>query len=155
MRLSFPVCLCLGLLFGVCTSALAQVSVSDGWARATFPMAKTGAIYLTLSNQSDSKLHLLSVKTPSDIAKEVQIHTTEMTDGMMRMRQLKNGIVIAPHSEHEFVPGGDHIMLIGLSKGLEKGTRIPLTLLFADGVEHEINVEVKHQDSGMGTKSHH
>ncbi|MEG3767440.1 copper chaperone PCu(A)C [Alteromonas sp. 14N.309.X.WAT.G.H12] len=155
MRLSFPLCLFGWLLLGVSTSSLADVQVSNSWARATFPMAKTGAVYLTLSNQTNSQLHLLSVKTPSNIAEDVQIHTTEMTDGMMRMRQLKDGIVITPHSQHEFVPGGDHIMLIGLIQGLDEGSQVPLTLVFADGSEREISVEVKHQDRGASSQHHH
>lgn len=155
MRLPFPLCLFGWLLLGVSTSSFADVHVSNSWARATFPMAKTGAVYLTLSNQTNSQLHLLSVKTTSNIAEDVQIHTTEMTDGMMRMRQREDGIVITPHSQHEFVPGGDHIMLIGLTQGLEEGCQVPLTLVFADGSEREISVEVKHQDNGTGSKHHH
>lgn len=154
MRLS-SLCLLGWLLFGVSTSSLADIHVSNSWARATFPMAKTGAVYFTLSNQTKRQLHLLLVKTPSNIAEEVQIHTTEMTDGMMRMRQLKDGIVITPHGQHDFVPGGDHIMLIGLTQGLEEGSQVPLTLVFADGSEREISVKVKHQDSGVDAKHHH
>lgn len=46
-------------------------------------------------------------------------------------------------------------MLIGLTQGLEEGSQVPLTLVFADGSEREISVKVKHQDSGVDAKHHH
>ena len=66
--------------------ATPPISISDGYARATFPMAQSAALYFTLHNQSETPTKITGVAVSSDIASDAQIHTTEMNDDMMRMR---------------------------------------------------------------------
>lgn len=141
-------------LSGLSAGAWSQVTVTDSWARATFPMAETGAVYLTLHNSSDNNVRLESVRTSSDIAEKVQLHASEMSGEMMKMREHHHGVVVPAHSKVMFKPGGDHIMLVGLSQGLAEGTTVPLTLTFSDNTTVSVDIKVT-KDHDVDSHHHH
>ena len=128
------------------------VMVMGGYARATFALAKTGAVYFTLHNNSDRDIKLTSVSVSSDVASEAQIHTTVMEADMMKMRELTEGVEIKAGEMVSFEPGGRHIMLMGLSNGLEAGSEITLTLVFSDSSELKTTLPVKKE---AGEVHHH
>ena len=64
-----------------------KVAVENAWARATFALAKTGAVYLSIDNQSKNDLTLLAVSVDSAVASEAQLHETLMQEEMMMMRE--------------------------------------------------------------------
>jgi len=66
----------------------------------------------------------------SDAAAKVEIHQMSMQDGIMTMRPLDDGLAIAPDTTVTLVPGGDHIMFIGLTAPFEEDQRIPVSLNF-------------------------
>ena len=102
---------------GAGTSTMAtSVVISQQWARATFALAKTGAAYFSIENVSDKPLLLSSVSVDSQIAQVAQIHHTIMRNDMMQMQELSDGLKIESGETVEFLPGGKHIMLMGLSK---------------------------------------
>ncbi len=129
-----------------------NVMVMNGYARATFPMAKTAAVYFTLHNHSQESVTLTSVDVPSSIAEQAQIHTTEMQGDLMKMRELKEGVVVEGGEMVTFESGGYHIMLLGLVKGLEEGDDVALTLAF--GSQSSLNVVLPVQ-KGKTTSHHH
>lgn len=138
------------------TMSFAQISITDAWARATFPMANSGAVYLTLSNKSNSELVLESVATEASIARAAQIHTTLMSEGMMKMREMKKGLVIPAQGSVVLEPGAAHIMLVGLKVGLTEGQTVPLYLQFSNGQSSSVNVPVKPaEDRDMPAHHHH
>ena len=120
-----------------------QVNVSDAWARATFALAKTGAAYLTIENQSNSDITLLSASVDKSIASVVQIHHTVMENDMMAMQELSAGLVIPKASSVSLSPGGVHIMLMGLQGPLKEKESFELRLYFADKSSHITQVLVK------------
>ncbi|APD88727.1 hypothetical protein BM524_02270 [Alteromonas mediterranea] len=132
----------------------ADVMVMNGYARATFALAKTGAVYFTLHNQSDSDKTLVSVSVAKEVADEAQIHTTVMEGDMMKMRELTEGVKIKPGEMVAFKSGGNHIMLLGLTKGLVEGSNIPVTLSFDNGSELKLVLPVK-KDEAKGHHHHH
>ena len=131
------------------------ISISDGYARATFPMAQSAALYFTLHNESETPTKITGVSVSSDIASDAQIHTTEMNDDMMRMREVKEGIVIAPNDSLSFAPGGYHVMLLGLEKGLAEGSSVSLTLSFDNAADYTAELPVKGMDKDAGHQHHH
>ena len=131
------------------------IMVMDGYARATFALAKTGAVYFTLHNSSTSPVTLSGVDVDNSVADEAQIHTTVMQDEMMQMREVSEGVVITPNEKVLFKPGGYHVMLLGLSKGLEEGSEVPLTLHFKEGEAMEIELEVVLPVKKEGEANHH
>ena len=128
-----------------------DIMVMSGYARATFPLAKTGAVYFTLHNQSDKDKTLTSVTVSEELASEAQIHTTVMEGDVMKMRELEDGVTIGAGEMVSFESGGYHIMLLGLNNGLVEGTEIKLTLRFEDNDELDITLPVNKDD----VKSHH
>ena len=118
---------------------LGDLMIGDFWARATAKLAKNGAAYLTITNQG-SELDLL-VAVTSPVAKRAELHTVINEDGVMKMRPLK-AVEIHPGEPAVLAPGGIHIMLMGLTHPLEKGSSFPLTLTFEKSGTLEIQVPV-------------
>jgi copper(I)-binding protein len=131
------------------------ISISDGYARATFPMAQSAALYFTLHNEGDTPAKLTGVTVSGDIASDAQVHTTEMSDDMMRMREVKEGIDIAPNESLSFAPGGYHVMLLGLEKGLVEGSSVSLTLSFDNAANYTVELPVKGMGKEAGHQHHH
>ncbi len=125
------------------------VSVQDAWIRETPPGAKVTAGYMVLSNASEQPARLVGAELAE--AERAEIHTMFMQDGMMRMRQLDNGLVIPADGQAALKVGGDHLMLMGLSTALASGAQVSLQLQFADGSSKTLDVPVK---PAMGADNH-
>jgi copper(I)-binding protein len=131
-----------------------KVSFENVWARATFALAKTGAVYLDLNNNSEHQIKLLSVSVDASIASEAQVHETFMDEddnemdgamdsGMMQMREAKDGFIIPSGSNIVFEPGGKHIMLLGLEKPLTEGDEFILSFAFENNKVVRVPVVVE------------
>ena len=115
--------------------------ISDAYARSSGPLAKAGAAYMKIMNNSEGSDRLMGVQ--SDIAKKTELHTHLKDDnGVMKMVHLDEGIKIGPMKDHSLAPGGEHIMFMGLKEPFETGKIIPLTLLFEKAGEVGIEVIV-------------
>ncbi len=123
--------------------AKGKVTVENAWARATFALAKTGAVYLSIDNQSENDLKLLSISVDSTVASDAQLHETLMEEEMMQMRETTEGFAIPSGSTLEFSPGGKHIMLLGLEKPLTAGEQFLLLLRFENNKVMRVPIEVK------------
>ncbi len=134
-----------------CT-AMADVQISDAYARAVPPGQPNSAAFLTLKNTSDDKVALQSASSPA--AKVVELHTHSHADGVMKMRKISQ-ITLNGNEKVELKPGGLHIMMIGLNQNLMTGETISLTLDFSDGSSQTLDVEVKDVMAAMGKKHHH
>lgn len=145
--------LALSLLILNAKAYAATVAVDDLYARATFPMAATAAVYFTVTNTSATPVTLVGVSTTPDIAGDAQLHTTDMQDGMMKMRHMKEGVTIQPGAKLTLAPGGYHVMLLGLKQGLSPGMSVPLTLHFGDDSSISLNAPVKKLEEQ--THQHH
>ncbi|MFN3748538.1 MAG: copper chaperone PCu(A)C [Sphingorhabdus sp.] len=105
-----------------------QIAIGHPWTRETAATQSVGGGFLTIRNNGKMADRLVSASSPS--AAEVQIHTMSMDGGVMKMRQLKDGIAIPAGASIDLKPGGQHIMFIGLKKPFKQGTKIPATLKF-------------------------
>ena len=83
------------------------------------------------------------------IATSVEVHEMSMSDGVMRMRKLDQGLEIMPGQTVEFKPGGYHLMFIGLREGLKQGQPVKGTLAF----EKAGSVEVEYLVAPIGAQS--
>ena len=137
--------------FGV--HAERAVHIKEGYVRATFPMAESAAIYFTFHNMTDEPVTITRASVDGDIAQEAQIHTTEMKSDMMRMREVTEGVTVAPQKSFAFEPGGYHVMLLGLKQGLSEGQSITLSLYFDKGDALKVTLPV--QKNGDNSHHHH
>ena len=120
-----------------------DVTLVKAWARATPKGAETGAGYFTIHNNGASPERLTG--GPADFA-AVEIHETRSENGVMQMRELKDGLNIPAHATIRFAPGGYHIMFTHLTKPLAKGEKVTATLNF----EHGGSVAVEFPVQGVG-----
>jgi len=119
--------------------AQAEVTVSDAWARATVPQQKAGGAFMTLKASTRTRL----VAAASPVAGVTEIHEMKMDGNVMKMSPIE-ALELPAGQAVELRPGGHHLMLMQLSKPLEAGTTIPVTLTFedADGQRSTVEVEV-------------
>ncbi|MBA5775580.1 copper chaperone PCu(A)C [Stappia sp. F7233] len=119
-------------------SAQADVTVRDGWARASVLESRPTAAYLTLA--SDREDQLIGIASP--VAGHVTIHAVKAdASGVSRMVEI-DALNMFPGKTVTLAPGGMHFMLLDLSQKLEKGTTLPLSLTFASGATMQISVPV-------------
>lgn len=118
--------------------ASADVTISNGWARASVLASRPVAAYLTIT--SDESDQLVAIATP--IAGNVTIHAVETgNDGVSRMVEV-DALDLPSGEPVTLAPGGMHLMLMGLPKKLEEGTDLPLIMTFASGARVEVSVPV-------------
>jgi copper(I)-binding protein len=116
------------------------LTVTNAWSRTTPPGVTVGVVYFTLKNDTGKSDRLLKISSP--IAAKVQVHRTEIQDGMARMREVAVLHVDANQSV-EFAPNGMHVMLMGLKKPLVEGQKFELELLFEVAGPRKIQVVVR------------
>lgn len=120
---------------------IGALSVEGAWTRATAEGAKVGAGYLTIRNTGGSADTLISVDTAA--AGRSEIHDMTMTDGVMRMRRMADGVEIPAGGSVELKPGGMHLMLLDLKQPLVEGGRVVVKLTFKSGATGEVSLPVR------------
>lgn len=104
------------------------LEIEHPWTRATPPGAKVGGGYLTVVNGGGDDDRLVSATSPA--AGRVEIHEMAVTDGVMVMRPLPEGLPVPAGETVALAPGGLHLMLIDLAAPLVEGERVPVELTF-------------------------
>ena len=104
------------------------IAITQAWARETAPGQVNGGGFLTITNSADRPDRLVSATSPA--AATVQLHSMSMDGGIMRMRELPQGIPVPAKGVVELKPGGLHIMFIGLKGPFKPGQTVMLTLHF-------------------------
>lgn len=130
-----------GLSAALPAIAAGPITIENAWSRATAPGQTVGVGYLTLLNSGPRSDKLLEVSSP--VAADVQIHETTLNDGVMRMRELKEGIELPAKSRVELKPGGAHLMLMQLESPLTPGTSFPVTLRFRNAGKLNVTFRVE------------
>ena len=130
----------LALLAGslLSASALAQVSVSDPWIRATVPAQKVTGAFMKL--QSAAPARLVGVQT--EVAGRAELHEMAMDGQTMRMRRVES-IELPAGKPVNLASGGYHVMLFELKRQVKEGESVELTLLVADAAGKRQDVKVK------------
>ncbi len=118
----------------------AGLSATNAWSRSTPPVAKVGVVYFTLKNDTNKSDRLLKLSTP--VAEKVEVHRTEVLDGIARMREVAV-LHLDAGQTLEFKPGGMHVMLMGLKRPLVAGTNYELELLFEVAGPRTVKVQIR------------
>jgi copper(I)-binding protein len=109
------------------TAALAQVTVSEPWVRATVGPQKATGAFMHLQSATPGRL----VEARSPAAGKVELHTMEMQGDTMKMKRV-DGIDLPAGKVVNLASGGYHIMLFNLKQPLKAGDSVPLTLVVED-----------------------
>ena len=116
------------------------LSISAPWSRATPGGAKVGGGYLSIRNAGKEADRLIAVS--SAVATSVDVHEMTMKDGVMTMRPVEGGLVIAPGQTVALSPGGFHLMLMGLKEPLRQGHPVGITLEFERAGKVAVELDV-------------
>lgn len=119
------------------------IAVSGAWMRQPNPATAIGAGYLEITNHESRPVALIGASSPD--AGVVELHENLVADGMMTMRQVKQ-IDIAPGARVVLRQGGLHLMLIDLTRALEAGDTIEVTLRFSDGTTQNVVMPVRNAE---------
>lgn len=99
-----------------------HVTIDRPWVKAVDH--GTTAVFGTLRNSAGGPARVTSAT--STAAKAVVLHGAAM-------RPKKGGFGVPGNAEHELAPGGDHLMLMGVTEPIEPGDDIRVALVFRDG----------------------
>lgn len=121
---------------------IGNLSIDDIWARTGQP-GQVSAAYMEIKNKGGAdKL----VAANCDCAQATELHDVKLIDGAMKMVPVA-GMDVPANGEVKLKPGAYHIMLIGLSRPLVAGERLPIKLKFEKA--GEVTVEAKVKDKGL------
>ena len=121
-------------------AVIGDLKIEHAWTRVPPRTATNTSGYLTIHNYGTKSDILISGTSLS--ADKLEIHTMTLTDGIMKMRPLKNGIPIPANSTIELSPGGLHLMLSNLLEPLTEGQYIPVTLNFKHAGKVTVNLDI-------------
>ena len=143
-----------------------QLVVDYPIARETPPGTKVGAGYLIITNNGDEDEKLIGVF--GDISPIIQIHSMSIENNVMRMQEMKGGLVIPAKQSVRLEAGGNHIMFMNLPQQLKAGEQYDVTLVFekAGKLEVTFNIEkhnkqddhakhMNHKEKHKDKKMHH
>ena len=125
--------------------AIAEVTVKDAWVRGTVPAQTATGAFLTITSTEDAKV----VGASSPIAKTAEIHMSMMQNGVNHMHPV-DGLALPAGKAVDLKPGGYHLMLMGLSKPVSAGDKVPIVLVVEDRKGKRSNVEVQAQVRPLG-----
>lgn len=100
-----------------------SVKVANAWVRAPAPGQKTAGAYVELTSGRDAAL----VAAGSPAAARVEMHSSSVEGGVMRMRALSR-VDLPAGQTVRLAPGGNHLMLVDLKRPLKPGDIVALTL---------------------------
>ena len=129
------------LAISTLAAAAGEIKIMDPYFRTSGPMARTGAAFFEIMNHGDQDDRLIAAR--SDVAKKVELHTHIKDDGgVMKMRPIEGGIAIPAGGSHALERGGDHVMFMGLTRKVQDGDMITVTLIFEKAGEVTLDIPV-------------
>lgn len=142
------------------TTAPAEgLSATEAWVKATEGAAMTDmtGAFMTVLNDSDADVKLVSATSPG--VPKVEIHEVVVLDGKNVMQPKSGGIAVPAGGFATLMPGGDHVMLMGLTTPLKVGDEVAITLTFDNGETVDVQAPVKEFTEEMehyhtGTQTH-
>ena len=134
----------------------ADLTVQNAWSRPA-QAGMNGVGFMTIVNSGKKPVKLVSVET--SLAGKAELHQSSMTNGVMTMRRLDQGVIIAPGGKLELASGGYHLMLLGLKQPLKVGQKAPVTLIFEKrrriAVDLTVRIASPQSSKGSGSEHHH
>lgn len=104
------------------------IQIEQPWSRATPEGSTVAAGYVKLTNTGKEVDRLIGGSFAR--AKTVEVHLMTNDMGVMKMRQMTEGVELPSNASVELKPGGIHLMMLGLTEGLKAGDTVKGTLVF-------------------------
>lgn len=123
-----------------CRTSSDGLTVDDPYVKAAAAGDMT-AMFGHLVNPGGDDLTVVSAS--SDAADTVELHEMVMENGAMVMQEKPDGFVVPAGGTVELEPGGLHVMLIGLTRDIEPGAEVTVTLALGNGGEVEVTARAR------------
>jgi copper(I)-binding protein len=123
------------------------VTVRDAWVKAS-PGPMTGS-FGVVENSGGDDLTLVSATTSASSTSE--LHEVVVVDGQMVMQPKDGGFALPAGGELVLEPGGDHIMIMGMTAPVEAGDDVEITLTFDDGTTYTYAAQAREAQVGNET----
>ena len=130
-------------LLAGCGGSKNDVTVEAVWMRSSPMIDNAGAAYMLIENTGTSDDRLISAS--SDAAATIEIHETKDVGGMMQMAPVEGGVPIPAGDAVELKPGGLHVMFLGLTRELNVGDEVEITLTFENAGTINVTAEVREE----------
>jgi copper(I)-binding protein len=138
---------CLILFFLWCASGTTfadgvPIRIENAWLQAVPPVAEATAAYMRIRNLSESPLLLIGASSPIATKIEPMLTTRRERNGqeVIGMESVES-LEIPPGGVLKLKPGGEHLMIMGLTSHPKEGERVKLTVRFAPG-DQRLDVEI-------------
>ena len=116
-----------------------DISVQQAWSRASIGTGRPAVLYLEITNSGAMDDALLGLTTPA--ASMPMLHETTVTDGVAAMPHAAS-IPVPAGETVALLPGGFHVMLMGLTDPLVEGQTFPITLTFEQAGNLDVTVDI-------------
>lgn len=104
------------------------LTIPGAFTRAMLPQARTGGGYMSIANAGSEPDRLVGAE--SEAAKLAQLHVMQMDGEVMKMGEVEDGVGIPAGGTVTLVPGGLHVMLLGIEVPFKEGECLELSLEF-------------------------
>jgi len=141
-----------GLLLVSQVVAADSVQIREAWIPAAPPVVRVMAAYLVVENITSKPVSIRSITSP--LFGVIEIHKTEVRDGMASMHKLEK-LSVPAHSQLEFKPGAMHLMLMDRKQNLAIGDKVPLQFVLENGEQFSTVAVVKTADTRIMDHSQH
>jgi copper(I)-binding protein len=140
------------VLAGNALAADSTVSIDNAWSRATPKSVEVAVGFATIKNNSDQADKLVSATT--EIAGKTQVHKMTMEGGVMKMREVTDGLPVPANGEVVLKSGSYHLMLMDLRRPLKEGDHFSGTFTFEKAGAVDVVFAVKGIGAAEADDSH-
>jgi periplasmic copper chaperone A len=129
-------------LCGIVSADDLPIKVENAWLQALPPVAEATAAYMKIRNLGEATLKLIGASSPIATRIEPMITTKQVRNGqeIMGMAAVAE-LEIPPLGTLELKPGGNHLMVMGLTFHPKEGERVKMTVRFAPG-NRQLDLEI-------------
>lgn len=115
-------------------------------------MSVTGA-YFDLFNSGKEDIRLIGAS--SKISNHIEVHEHINKDGLMKMQEVPEGVVVSAGQKQSFKPGGYHLMIMNLKTAVKEGSHIELILHFSNGTSKSVTAKAIKPSHNTHKHHHH
>jgi copper(I)-binding protein len=119
-----------------------DLHVSQPMLRETPPNAPVAGGFLTIENRGDEDDVLVAARLAGGFVDRIELHEMTVEDGVMRMSEVEGGIPVPAGETVALVPGGLHLMFMGLTAPMTAGDAHEVTLTFQEAGELTFSMPV-------------
>jgi periplasmic copper chaperone A len=151
-ELAFAITVTVGAIYSIAHSDAHEMKIGElvihhPWSRQPLPSADVAAGFMEITNNGKEDDRF--VKATATISGNVQIHEMTMDNGVMKMKELKDGLVIPAGGTVTLKPGSFHLMFMDLKEKPVEGTAFEGTLTFEKAGTVDVDYDVEAPNAGM------